>query len=103
MFIPTETSRPRSNAENETEVSFFNREMYERFKLNPQVLSFPFLDLFKSHRVSDSVGKLNFMLCFVWEGIIPDVELHICVQYTWIQLMAQEMDLYESATASQIQ
>ena len=28
-----------SFTENETEVSFFNRDLYENFKLNPQVLS----------------------------------------------------------------
>ena len=27
-----------SITENETEVSFFNRDLYENFKLNPQVL-----------------------------------------------------------------
>ena len=33
----------RTFTENETEVSFFNRDMYEAFKLDPQVLFFPYL------------------------------------------------------------
>jgi hypothetical protein len=28
------------HVENETEVSFFNRELYEKFKLNPEVRTF---------------------------------------------------------------
>src|SRR6267154_2357226 len=36
-FIPPIQAVP-SITENETEVSFFNRDLYENFKLNPQVL-----------------------------------------------------------------
>src|SRR6266576_1460543 len=36
-FIPLRQIVP-SITENETEVSFFNRDLYEHFKLNPQVL-----------------------------------------------------------------
>jgi hypothetical protein len=48
--------------ENETEVSLFNREMYEKFKLNPEVLCpiYAALVMLASFcRVVDSMGKLN--------------------------------------------
>jgi hypothetical protein len=52
-----------SIAENETEVSFFNRDLYENFKLNPQVLprlfSHHLMDV--SYLYSDSMGMLNFI------------------------------------------
>jgi hypothetical protein len=52
-----------SISENETEVSFFNREMYESFKLNPQVFSIP-ATLHSSFILLnvDSMGKLKSFL-----------------------------------------
>lgn len=34
---PAELHGAESHTENETEVSFFNRKLYEEFKLNPEV------------------------------------------------------------------
>ncbi len=58
-----------SFTENETEVSFFNREMYETFKLDPQVF-FPFLHAFPLHCVLTTGtqrhdGKADAFLHFV--------------------------------------
>ena len=49
--------------ENETEVSFFNRDLYENFRLNPQVPPL-FSRYFNSLiYLVDSVGMLNFIRC----------------------------------------
>lgn len=38
-FLPVDSSQQLRFLENETEVSFFNRQAYDQFKLNPQVSS----------------------------------------------------------------
>ena len=49
--------------ENETEVSFFNRDLYENFRLNPQVLLLFSRYLNSLIYLVDSVGMLNFIRC----------------------------------------
>ena len=74
------SSRLRQVTENETEVSFFNGELYENFRSNPQVGPFVVSslsgDLIAS--LADSVGKLNFMRCSE-DNIIRYVELQVSV------------------------
>jgi hypothetical protein len=47
------------NAENETEVSFFNRELYDQFKQHPEVReSFSFHKYIVNAMLSDALGSL---------------------------------------------
>ena len=63
-FIPLRQAVP-SITENETEVSFFNRDLYENFKLNPQVLPCSLnVSWGVSYLYSDSMGVLNFIRPF---------------------------------------
>ena len=62
--IPLRQAAP-SFTENETEISFFNRDLYENFKLNPQVLPCSLTVLWGvSYLFSDSMGILNFIQPF---------------------------------------
>ena len=54
-----------SITENETEISFFNRDLYENFKLNPEVLPLFTHHLYgASYLCLDSMGMLNFIRPF---------------------------------------
>jgi hypothetical protein len=62
-FIPPRQAVP-SITENETEVSFFNRDSYEIFKLNPEVLPNSHHLMGVLYLYSDSMGMLNFIRPF---------------------------------------
>jgi hypothetical protein len=76
-FIPLRQAVP-SITENETEISFFNRDLYENFKLNPQVLSFSrhLYGCFISLPRLD--GNVEFHTSF-WEYIIRHMDWQVQV------------------------
>ena len=78
-FIPTETSSA-SFTENETEVSFFSRDLYESFKLNPEVLPLFSRYLIVSYISRRLGGKVESHAMFL-EGIMQHIEWH-CVYYS---------------------
>jgi hypothetical protein len=65
--------------ENETEVSFFNRDLYENFKLNPQVLCSLAISIV-SHIPYRLGGNVEFHTKFL--SIIRHIEWHVCVYYS---------------------
>jgi hypothetical protein len=48
-----------ASSENETEVSFFDRQDYEEFKLDPQVSGQTFLSTCVIHHHADKVGCMT--------------------------------------------
>lgn len=68
-----------SITENETEISFFNRDLYENFKLNPQVLP-----LFSHHLYGCFIslprldGNVEFHTS-LWEYIIRHIDWQVQV------------------------
>ena len=82
---PHHASYLSSSIENETEVSFFNRDLYEAFKLDPQVFfplhaTLPRCDLTIATQRHD--GKADLFSCFLEAhslGIFGGISVSVCI------------------------